>query len=787
MSLGTSPVPTPGGASAVPNRVDQALSGWLWLSSGAVVQGLVTIGSLAVLARLLSPSDFGAVSAGMLVVTFCSNLSQVLVGPALIQHPRLRPDHVQTGFVIALAGGIGLFGLLWLLGPAVATELHAADLSPVLRALAAILPLQGAGAVADALLRRDMAFRSVARIRIASYAIGYGGVGITVALLGGGLWALVAANLSQAALNTTLLLRRRPHAKRIKVSRTAFRELVSFGAGLCLGKVGNYLATEGDYLVTVKWLGVVALGLYERAYQLMAMPAILVGQVLDDVLFPAIAQIQTESERVARAYRRVAAAVGLFALPLSALVLILAPDIVNVLLGPKWHDVVLPFRILAVGTLFRTSYKVSDSLTRALGAVYRRAWREWTYAAFVIGGAIIGQHWGLPGVAAAVLVALLANYLLTAHLGTALVSLRWADYFGAHAAGVRLAIVVAIPAFTLATVARSVLALHSFAVLAVTLLGTALVVIPVLLMSGHQLLGADGNWLMHEGLAFLLRTRNGGSDGAFPRGGGPGIYVEFVGLPGAGKSVASRHVAELLRSAGFAVTEPTYRLDHVVRPIGRRVRKAWYALRGLLTEPREGGFWTQVLWQSRQPSIGRLIAEAMNWFYLMATVRRKTLEPGIHLFDQGLCQAIFSIAYEASCTDITSHASLVRLASSLPSHSVIIVVEASLGTISSRLRSRPGLASRVERDMAAGLSATGFTRAMGALARTESAVGRLSRKGRITLLRLRNDQVGHLADRAGEIAAVLRGLSGGSEEPAAATAQAATVHEGRDDRSAVRA
>ncbi|HEV8380681.1 MAG TPA: lipopolysaccharide biosynthesis protein [Gemmatimonadales bacterium] len=783
MSLGTrtslpplephAPTPPNPPGSAVPNRVDQALSGWLWLSSGAVVQGLVTIASLAVLARLLSPSDFGAVSAGMLVITFCSNLSQVLVGPALIQHPRLRADHVETGFAMALAGGVGLFGLLWLLGPAVATALHASNMSPVLRALAGILPLQGLGAVADALVRRDLAFRSIARIRIASYALGYGAVGITVALLGGGLWALVAANLSQAALNTTLLLRRRPHSKRINVSGPALRELVTFGAGLCIGKIGNYFATEGDYLVTVKWLGVNALGLYERAYQLMAMPAILVGQVLDDVLFPAIAQIQTESERVARAYRRVAAAVALFALPLSAVVLILAPDIVNVLLGPKWHDVVLPFRILAVGTLFRTSYKVSDSLTRALGAVYRRAWREWTYAAFVIGGAIIGQKWGLPGVAAAVLLALLANYLLTAQLGTSLVSLRWTDYFGAHAPGLRLALVVAIPALAIATLTRSVLELPSPVVLVATVLGTAIVTIPVLLMIGSRLLGPDGNWLMHEGIAFLLRTRNGVAEGTFPKGGGPGIYVEFVGLPGAGKSVASRKVAEALRRNGLTVTEPTYHLDHVVRPAGRRVLKASYAFRGLFGQPREGGFWSQVLWQSRQPSVGRLLAEAMNWFYLMATVRGKTAEPGVHLFDQGLCQAIWSIVYEATCTEITSQESLARLARSLPGQSVIILVEASLDTIGTRLRDRPGLVSRVERDIAAGLSATGFARAMGALARTEAAIARLSRKGRITLLRLNNDEDGRLAERADKIADVLRQLSDGRGEPEPAAASAA--------------
>ena len=757
-----------------PNRVDQALSGWLWLSSGAVVQGLVTIGALAVLARLLSPGDFGAVSAGMLVVTFASNVSQVLVGPALIQHPRLRTEHVETGFAIALAGGVVLFGLLWLLGPMAAMELHASDLSPVLRALAGILPLQGAGAVADALLRRDLAFRSVARIRIASYAIGYGGVGITVALLGGGLWALVAANLSQAALNTTLLLRRRPHSKRIRVSRPALRDLVTFGAGLCIGKIGNYFATEGDYLVTVKWLGVYALGLYERAYQLMAMPAILVGQVLDDVLFPAIAQIQTESERVARAYRRVAAAVALFALPLSALVLILAPDIVNVLLGPKWGDVVLPFRILAIGTLFRTSYKVSDSLTRALGAVYRRAWREWMYATLVIGGAIIGQNWGLPGVAAAVLFALLANYLLTAQLGTHLVPLRWIDYFGAHAPGVRLALVVAIPAVVIATITRTVFHLPSPIVLGATLLGTALVAMPVVLISANWLLGPDGTWLMREGFAFLLRTRQKGADGSgegLPQG-GPGVYVEFVGLPGAGKSVVSRRVADALRHMGLTVTEPTYHMDHVLRPAGRRVLKAWYALRGLFNELREAAFWSKVLWLSGQPTIGRLVAEVMNWFYLMTTVRRETAERGIHLFDQGLCQAIWSIAYEASYAEITSRESLARLAQLLPAQSVIVLVEASLPTIGGRLQLRPGLASRVERDMAAGLSVTGFARAMGAMARTEAAIARLAKSGRITLLRLHNDADGELPEEAEKLADVLQRLSVASDEPVPAAAEA---------------
>src|SRR6266700_4379553 len=152
------------------------------------------------------------------------------------------------------------------------------------------------------------------------------------------------------------------------------------------------------------------------------------------------------------------------------------------------------------------------------------------------------------------------------------VPLRWTDYFGAHAPGVRLAFVVAIPAVVIATITRTVFHLPSPIVLGATLLGTALVAMPVVLFSANWLLGPDGTWLMREGFAFLLRTRQKGADGSgegLPQR-GPGVYVEFVGLPGAGKSVASRRVADSLRHRGLTVTEPTYHMDHVLRPAGRR-------------------------------------------------------------------------------------------------------------------------------------------------------------------------------------------------------------------------
>lgn len=486
-------------------RTDRTLANWLWMTFSAAAQGLLSIAVLVVLARLLSPRDFGLASASMLVIKLSMIFSQVGVGPALVQHPALRPSHVETGTVCSVVLGALLLGLLWLGAPLVATGLHAAALTPIVRALAWSLPIQGASIVAESLLRRELEFRAIAGIRVGSYALGYGLVGIALAAFGAGVWALVAAQLVQVSAYTVGLNVRRPHSWRIAVSRRELRELLCFGGGLTLARIGNYAAVNGDYMVVVKWLGVVALGLYERAYQLMAMPATLIGQVMDDVLFPAMAQIQGERGRVGAAYRRAVAAVALVTLPISILVIVLAPEIVHVLLGPRWTAATRPLQILAAGTLFRTSYKVSDSLTRALGAVYARAWRQWIYAGLVIGGGALGRGWGISGVAVGVLFALLVNFLLMAHLSTRLLGLPWAGFLAAHVAGLKIAALLGGIASLAAAAARLWLQLPPAGVLATTLGVVLAAGAPLLLRQPGWLFGDDERWLVRRLTDFVAR------------------------------------------------------------------------------------------------------------------------------------------------------------------------------------------------------------------------------------------------------------------------------------------
>ena len=372
----------------------------------------------------------------------------------------------------------------------------------MLRVLACLQPIAGLGVIADSLLRRELRFRTIANVRIVSYGVGYGGVGIVAALAGAREWALVAANATQAVLTTALLLRARPHSLRLGVDWPAARELLSFGGGFVLARIGNYAAGDGDNVVVAKWLGLSALGLYDRAYQLMVAPAMLLGQVMDEILFASLARIQDDRPRVSATYRQCIVGVAFAMLPLTIVAWTLAPEIVYVVLGPAWGGVTTPFRILALGTLFRTSYKISDSLTRALGAMYRRAWRQWAYAVFVIGGAIIGQHWGLAGVAWAVLLALAVNVLLQAHLVMKLVPFTWSDFLAAHGPALLTAAFLGLPALATALLLRDVLHLPPLAVLGGTLAVVCALLAAVLAFWRRRFLGRDGTWLVAQIMEF---------------------------------------------------------------------------------------------------------------------------------------------------------------------------------------------------------------------------------------------------------------------------------------------
>jgi O-antigen/teichoic acid export membrane protein len=413
--------------------------GMLWMSWGKAGRALLQIVVLAALARLVAPRDFGLVSAAFVVISFTAVLTNIGMGRGLVQHPSLRDDHIAVALHTSVLLSLLFAAITWLFAAEFARFFRIEALAPVLRIMAFAFPLKGIATVPESLLQREFRFRWLANRELASYAIGYGCVGVLLALAGWGAWALVSAYLAQTAANTLLLFLARPIPLAVWPDRQAFRDLLYFSGGYTLGRIANQLASEGDNFVVGRSLGPVALGLYGRAFQLMAVPADIFGDILDSVLFPTLARAQKDAQRLAGAYRRGVSLVALVTLPTSVAFCLLAQEIVTTVLGPRWTSAVLPFQFLALGLLFRTGCRISDALTRARGFVYGRAWRQGFYAGCVLGGAWLGQFWGVAGAAFGVLLALCLNFFLMAQLSLKIARLSWRTFFGAHIPAVLLA------------------------------------------------------------------------------------------------------------------------------------------------------------------------------------------------------------------------------------------------------------------------------------------------------------------------------------------------------------
>jgi O-antigen/teichoic acid export membrane protein len=407
---------------------DRAIGSALWLFSGTGLQAALRLIVLTILARLLGPNEFGLAAASLVIIGFFRIFLQTGVRPFVVQRPELSNENIESAFCIALIIGFVFCPVIFFFAPYLAIGMFKMpDLTSILRVVVLLLPLQSFGIVAAGLMEREMRFDWIVRIDLFSYLLGYGVVGVALAFSGFGVWSLVGAYLAQEFLKTCLALKFQPHPKALTFDRGSARELVYFGGGFASARMGNFAALNGDNWVAGRWLGQEALGFYKYAFELTAMIGSLFGQVIDRVLFPAMSRVQHDPARLATAYRRGVGMVALIVFPASSILFVLAPEIIELVLGSDWLAVVPPFQVLSLALIVRATYTISDSLARATGAVYRRAWRQTIYAAAVVGFAFIGKEWGLSGLAIGVTAGVLVNLLLMAHLSRGLVNLRWVD------------------------------------------------------------------------------------------------------------------------------------------------------------------------------------------------------------------------------------------------------------------------------------------------------------------------------------------------------------------------
>ncbi len=382
-----------------------------WSSAEILLSVPIRLGTLAILARMLTPTEFGIFAAGVTVIEFARPLSTLSMDHALVQSKKLTAESIAFASVFALGLSLAVAVMMALNANLVLLLYDDPEVPGLLVALAWSVPIAAASSLLLAILRRELAFRALSVIAFISSTVA-SLTAVALAVAGWGIWALVAGYYADLALKLVFAgLVVRPDFVRLRIGQET-RKLLRFGAGSTLSSMLNFWALHGDYVIIGSVLGPKPLGYYSRSYQLISTVPGMLGRLQNMVLFPAFSRAQSDRSYLAKALRVGTEATAALTLPFCAWGLVLGPETIFVLLGPGWEEAVVPFQILALGLYFRSTQSFAASIILATGHVFSFSACQGIYAVLIVVGGLFGAQWGIAGVAMATLLALFVFYLL---------------------------------------------------------------------------------------------------------------------------------------------------------------------------------------------------------------------------------------------------------------------------------------------------------------------------------------------------------------------------------------
>ncbi len=345
----------------------RAVRGFAWSMISFGGNKLLVFVSTLVLARLLAPSDFGVVAAGLTFMAYLELTLDLGMSAAVIyQQERGHTRSVHVAFTMNAGICVLLAALNLLLAPATAAFFQVPDSADVFRVLSLYVLLRGVGALQEALLTRDLMFRQKAASQL-TRAVVRGGLGVALALAGFGVWALVWSFLAAEAAGTAVAWYYSGYRPRLLFDRAAARPLLKFGAPVVALDLLAELGMNSDYLVIGHVIGASALGLYTMAYRL---PELLISNVywiFSSVAFPVLSSARAGDWSLFRSSMlRSLRLVTLFGFPVSVGLALVSRDAVTVLFSQKWAGAGTPMALisLAVG-LAAVGYGSGDAFKAA--------------------------------------------------------------------------------------------------------------------------------------------------------------------------------------------------------------------------------------------------------------------------------------------------------------------------------------------------------------------------------------------------------------------------------------
>jgi len=365
-------------------------------------QGFKFFASMAgtvVLARLLTPQDYGLIGMVAVVMGFVSMFKDMGLSVATIQKEEITAEQVSTLFWVNLGLSLAVMALTVAIAPGVAWFYGEPRLTLITIGFAAGFLFSGLTVQHEALLRRQMRFVALAAIEIISLIVGLT-TAITLAWRGWGYWALVANQLAQAltyAQCVWVVCSWRPGRP---VRNSGVRQMLAFGGNLTGFHVVNFFARNLDnMLIGLVW-GSKPLGLYAKAYQLLLLPIDQINEPIASVAVPALSRLNDSQERYRKAYLRILEKLAMLTMPGMALMIATSDWMVTIVLGKQWIEASRIFALLGIAGLVQPVANTTGWLFITQNRT--RHMFQWGIAGslIIVASIVGGLPWGAVGVAA---------------------------------------------------------------------------------------------------------------------------------------------------------------------------------------------------------------------------------------------------------------------------------------------------------------------------------------------------------------------------------------------------
>jgi O-antigen/teichoic acid export membrane protein len=369
---------------------------------------------ILILARLLTPDDFGLITIATSAMGLLLGLTNLGILPALVQGQEIDDDHYHVAWTIGLIRAGIISAILLIAAPLIATIFAEPRAIPIIRAFAAIPLLEAFTSMKVAALNRNLLFRPLAILKLIE-AVVHATVSIILAEAYG-VWALATGMIAGAAVVLALSYVLAPYRPELLLNWAVARPIINFGRWIFLRGLISLVAGNVLRIVISRQIGAAGLGLYYLATQLAFLPAEIASETFGNVAFPLFARVKQDITQATRVFGALFTSMAALLYPACAFLIILAPTITREVFGPSWQGTEQVIQVLALVTMLGIFGEATGPVLKGFGQPYLNAFIELVQSILIITLVwILTFHFGLVGAALAWLPAIGLSQFISAY------------------------------------------------------------------------------------------------------------------------------------------------------------------------------------------------------------------------------------------------------------------------------------------------------------------------------------------------------------------------------------